>query len=516
MSGDAPLREQAPAAAALLSLPRVSAAAATDSVAAAAAPAVVAPAAAIVSRASAPGKLILFGEHAVVYGHTAVAGALSDLRVFACCELLASGRLALGLPAGPGGAALELSWPLADVASALRGSALTVAAAAGSPAVRPDVPLLAALEALLANADASSSSPPAPGGGAGDVRKALAPALFLAAGIFAHELFADSGVESGVVDAGTLALRGLRLAVTGASLPIAAGLGSSAAVSVALAAALLEARRQFRASQLCAPSGAVLDLDLINAWAFGSEMLFHGSPSGLDNSVATFGGALAYSKQPAGAAASGAVSLERVAHMPGLRILVCNTHTPKETSKLVAGVRALRDALPAPVTLLLSACHAIAVEALSAFDDNFRDDGSKDAGGVSGAGARAGAGAHAAGAATPVGATLYTRMRRLVTLNHGVLNALGVGHASLERVVEAAARRGFAAKLTGAGGGGCALVLLPPLQQHGANAGAGEVAEERHGEQAVASLVLELEQQGCSCFETRLGGEGVRLESNSG
>lgn len=33
--------------------------------------------------ASAPGKLILFGEHAVVHGATAVAGALSDLRIFA-------------------------------------------------------------------------------------------------------------------------------------------------------------------------------------------------------------------------------------------------------------------------------------------------------------------------------------------------------------------------------------------------------------------------------------------------
>lgn len=34
------------------------------------------------AKASAPGKAILFGEHAVVYGVSAIAGALSDLRIF--------------------------------------------------------------------------------------------------------------------------------------------------------------------------------------------------------------------------------------------------------------------------------------------------------------------------------------------------------------------------------------------------------------------------------------------------
>lgn len=32
--------------------------------------------------ASAPGKVILFGEHAVVHGVTAIAAALSDLRIY--------------------------------------------------------------------------------------------------------------------------------------------------------------------------------------------------------------------------------------------------------------------------------------------------------------------------------------------------------------------------------------------------------------------------------------------------
>lgn len=44
--------------------------------------------------------------------------------------------------------------------------------------------------------------------------------------------------------------------------------------------------------------------------------------------------------------------------------------------------------------------------------------------------------------------------------NHELLNKLGVGHKALERVCEITKKYGLHSKLTGAGGGGCALTLL--------------------------------------------------------
>lgn len=54
------------------------------------APAAAAAAAASSIRASAPGKLLLFGEHAVVYGCPTVAAALTDLRIHVTIVRLAS------------------------------------------------------------------------------------------------------------------------------------------------------------------------------------------------------------------------------------------------------------------------------------------------------------------------------------------------------------------------------------------------------------------------------------------
>jgi len=49
-------------------------------------------------------------------------------------------------------------------------------------------------------------------------------------------------------------------------------------------------------------------------------------------------------------------------------------------------------------------------------------------------------------------------------MNHHLLNVLGVGHQSLDAVCSIAGRHGLHAKLTGAGGGGCAFAVIPPCE----------------------------------------------------
>lgn len=47
-------------------------------------------------------------------------------------------------------------------------------------------------------------------------------------------------------------------------------------------------------------------------------------------------------------------------------------------------------------------------------------------------------------------------------MNQHHLNALGVGHASLDQLCRVTMAHGLHSKLTGAGGGGCGITLLRP------------------------------------------------------
>ncbi len=53
----------------------------------------------------------------------------------------------------------------------------------------------------------------------------------------------------------------------------------------------------------------------------------------------------------------------------------------------------------------------------------------------------------------------FTKVGKLMTKNHGLLNELGVGHELLDRYIDAVLPVSYGAKLTGAGGGGSMIAL---------------------------------------------------------
>jgi mevalonate kinase len=146
----------------------------------------------------------------------------------------------------------------------------------------------------------------------------------------------------------------INIVVKSKGLPVGAGLGSSAALSVALSATLLDSKNMLEKSNAAFPVHpenwlpTKPSLDLINYWSFIAETILHGNPSGLDNSVSTFGGAQQYTKMP-----SGNATMSPIESFPSLPVLIANTKVPRSTSKLVAHVRHQFEAFPSVVRRFL-------------------------------------------------------------------------------------------------------------------------------------------------------------------
>lgn len=68
-----------------------------------------------------------------------------------------------------------------------------------------------------------------------------------------------------------------------------------------------------------------------------------------------------------------------------------------------------------------------------------------------------------------------------------------MGHEKLDLICNISSKHGFHSKLTGGGGGGCAITLLP----------------DNASKQKIQQLKDELESQGFSCFISYIGGPGV-------
>lgn len=248
------------------------------------------------------------------------------------------------------------------------------------------------------------------------------------------------------------------------TIPISAGLGSSASISVCLAAALLVQVRTLSGPHPDQPSEeARLQVERINRWAFVAEMCIHGNPSGVDNTVATQGKAVVfqrtnYAKPP---------FVRPLWDFPELPLLLVDTRQAKSTAHEVAKVAKLKDTHPILVGTILDAMDTVTNTAADLIEHEDFD--AKEADSI-------------------------RKLGELMTINHGLLNSLGVSHPRLERVRELVDYEDIGwTKLTGAGGGGCSITLLRP-----------DVSKEK-----LHKLERKLESENYQKFETTLGGDGV-------
>ncbi|KAK6461429.1 mevalonate kinase [Scheffersomyces coipomensis] len=253
------------------------------------------------------------------------------------------------------------------------------------------------------------------------------------------------------------------------TLPIGAGLGSSASTGVCLAAALSVLTKKIDTPTVTINQKAAKDenhqLDFIDAWSLMGEKCFHGNPSGIDNAVATFGGAVMFQRVSAPAQPSIRTTMR---NFPSIKLLLTNTKIPRSTADLVGGVAKLNSLYPKISSPILDAMGNLASEAYQIMT-------------------------------RPVfGDEELKTLKELVNINHGLLVALGVSHPTLEKVkIIGDLSKIGATKLTGAGGGGCAITLV----------------DENVSSETIQTTISEFKKEGFESFDTSLGGKGVALLS---
>lgn len=203
------------------------------------------------------------------------------------------------------------------------------------------------------------------------------------------------------------------------------------------------------------------DLEVINQWAFRGERVIHGNPSGVDNAISTWGGALRYQQG----------KISSLNRPPALQILLTNTKVPRSTKALVAGVRNRLIKFPEIVGPLLTSIDAVSRKCEHVLAEVL---------------------------AAPA-LEHYLVLEELIDMNQHQLNALGVGHASLDQLCQVTAAHGLHSKLTGAGGGGCGITLLRPDL-------------ERAKVEAARQALMDC---GFDCWETSIGAPGVSVHSAS-
>jgi mevalonate kinase len=282
--------------------------------------------------ASAPGKVILFGEHAVVYGYPAIAVPVTQVQAKA---------VVVPNPVGPSGE-IKISAPAIHVDGTLK-------------SLPVDHPMAKAIHLTLESVDIPE--PPA---------------------------------------------FNLKLSST---IPIAAGLGSGAAITVVLIRAV--------SSFL----GRPLSDEVVNGLTFEVEKIYHGIPSGIDNTVVTYEAPVFFVK---------GYPPETFAVKRPFFIVIGDTGISSPTAVTVGNVRKAWETQPEKFNQLFKGCGEIAMQARQAIET-----GDVEA------------------------------LGPLMDENQALLMEMEVSSPELESLIATAKDAGaMGAKLSGAGGGGNMIALV--------------------------------------------------------
>lgn len=127
-------------------------------------------------------------------------------------------------------------------------------------------------------------------------------------------------------------------------LKLSSGSGSSASFCVALTGALIQLIKFDYLSKNLIKTGFKsfdvynynmgnfndLEIDVISRWALAAEKIMHGNPSGIDTSVCSFGSFIEFKKN---------TPIKPIKIDQQLRIMLVDTNTPRDTKKLVSIVK---------------------------------------------------------------------------------------------------------------------------------------------------------------------------------
>ncbi len=297
--------------------------------------------------ASAPGKIILFGEHAVVYGRPALAVPITQIH--------------------------------ADVE-------VTDSDSAGIMIHAPDINLHAELNTLPSDHSIAS---------------------------VIHNLFflartSPSPLGRGVRDEGRFPNLEIKISST---IPVASGLGSGAAVTVALTRAL-SFHINFQMTD-----------DEVNAFAYEIEKLHHGTPSGIDNTVVSYAKPVYFVKgQP----------IETFTVGVPFTIVIGDTGISAPTKESVGDVRKLWEANKVKWESVFDRIGEITNKARKTLESD---------------------------------SLLSNTLGELMNENHALLQSLTVSSPELDSLVSAARKAGaLGAKLSGGGRGGNMIALVETNQ----------------------------------------------------